>query len=106
LPERYAPPRHDHGRANGPITAVLYEVEARLGEEVAGQPEDKVLVYRSGQVTTGIGNWLLDPRTRSLEAYLLGEQGYQLAGVYGPGTIFRPALFPGLEIPVDSLWEG
>ena len=48
--------------------------------------------------------WMLDHRARTLEAYELGEQGYGPAQVYGPGSTFRPALFPGLEIPVDDLW--
>lgn len=48
--------------------------------------------------------WLLDLRARTLEAYILGESGYEPAGIHGPGTIFRPALFPGLEIPIDTLW--
>lgn len=48
--------------------------------------------------------WLVDPRTRALEAYRLGEQGYTLIGKQGPGTIFCPELFPGLEIPIDDLW--
>lgn len=50
--------------------------------------------------------WLLDLRARALEAYTLGESGYEPAGVYGPGAIFRPALFPGREIAIDSLWAG
>jgi len=49
--------------------------------------------------------WLLDLRAHALEAYILGEDGYQPAGVYGPGSVFRPALFPGLEIPIDTLWS-
>jgi Uma2 family endonuclease len=48
--------------------------------------------------------WILDPRTRTLEAYRLTEQGYELTGAYGPGSAFRPELFPGLEIPIDELW--
>ena len=48
--------------------------------------------------------WLLNLRARALEAYSLGENGYDLVGVYGPGGIFQPALFPGLEISIDSLW--
>lgn len=48
--------------------------------------------------------WLVVPETRSLEAYALAEQGYELTGVYGPGETFRPALFPGLEVPIDELW--
>ena len=26
-------------------------------------------------------------------------------GVYGLGSLYRPEVFPGLEIPVDSLWD-
>jgi Uma2 family endonuclease len=48
--------------------------------------------------------WIVDPSTRSLEAYRLGESGYELIGVFGPGSIFRPALFPSLEILIDDLW--
>jgi Uma2 family endonuclease len=49
--------------------------------------------------------WILDLDAPALEAYRLGEQGYELAGRYGPGAIFRPELFPGLEIPLDDLWS-
>jgi Uma2 family endonuclease len=49
--------------------------------------------------------WILDPRARTLEARRLGEHGYQLTGAYGPGDVFRPELFPGLEIPIDDLWS-
>jgi Uma2 family endonuclease len=48
--------------------------------------------------------WLLDPRTRALEPYQLSGQGYELLGIFGPGAVFRPALFPGLEIAIDDLW--
>ena len=49
--------------------------------------------------------WILVPRTRSIEPYRLGERGYERLSVYGPGSVFRPELFPGLEIPVDAIWE-
>ena len=48
--------------------------------------------------------WLLDPRSRTLEPYRMAETGYELIGVFGPGSIFRPELFPGLDIPIDDLW--
>ncbi len=48
--------------------------------------------------------WMLDPRTEALEARRLTGRGYELLGVYGPGTVFRPELFPGLEIAIDELW--
>ncbi len=48
--------------------------------------------------------WIVDPANRTLEAYRLGATGYEQEGVYGPGSIFSPTLFPGLEIPIDELW--
>ncbi|MGH2586150.1 MAG: Uma2 family endonuclease [Dehalococcoidia bacterium] len=48
--------------------------------------------------------WMLDYRRHFLEAHRLGEQGYELTGRYGPGDIFRPEIFPGLEIAIDDLW--
>src|SRR3954463_6054722 len=49
--------------------------------------------------------WQLDPGIETLEAYRLTEQGYELVGLYGLGSVFRPELFPGLEIPIDALWR-
>jgi len=49
--------------------------------------------------------WMLDPRTRSLEPHRLGDQGYERQGTFGPGSIFQPELFPGLDIPIDDLWS-
>jgi Uma2 family endonuclease len=48
--------------------------------------------------------WILDPDARALQPYRLGEQGYEPLGTFGPGTIFSPELFPGLEITIDDLW--
>jgi len=48
--------------------------------------------------------WIVDTASQVLEAYRLGDQGYDLLGTYGPGSIFRPELFPDLEIPIDDLW--
>ena len=48
--------------------------------------------------------WILDPRARTLDEYALVERGYELIGTSGPGTVFRPRLFPGPEIPIDDLW--
>jgi Uma2 family endonuclease len=49
--------------------------------------------------------WIVDPRARTLESYKLGGQGYDEVGSYGSGATFRPELFPGLEIPIDSLFS-
>jgi Uma2 family endonuclease len=47
---------------------------------------------------------LCDSRIRALEAYRLGPNGYELIGIYRVADVFRPELFPGLEIPIDELW--
>jgi Uma2 family endonuclease len=48
--------------------------------------------------------WTLDPRTGTLDERVLTDQGYQPASSYAPGSVFRPTLFPGLEIAIDDLW--
>jgi Uma2 family endonuclease len=47
--------------------------------------------------------WLLEPAKRILEPFRLADEGYEPQGVYGPGSTFRPDLFPGLEITIDEL---
>jgi Uma2 family endonuclease len=47
--------------------------------------------------------WIVDPRARTLEAYRLGEDDYELVSTSGAATVFRPELFPDLEIPIDEL---
>ena len=48
--------------------------------------------------------WLLDLEAPALETYRLGADGYILTGKYGRGDIFRPEIFPGLEINMDEIW--
>jgi Uma2 family endonuclease len=48
--------------------------------------------------------WIVDPRTRTLDELRLGGEGYERIGTSGPGAVFRPELFPGLEISIDELW--
>jgi Uma2 family endonuclease len=49
--------------------------------------------------------WILDPATHRLEAYHLAANGYELIGIFSVGDVFRPELFPGLEIPIAKLWS-
>ncbi len=54
--------------------------------------------------TAGVDHyWILDTSGPRIEERVLGEDGYRLVGTFGPGEVFRPALFPGLEIPIDDL---
>jgi Uma2 family endonuclease len=47
--------------------------------------------------------WILDTDGPTIEERVLGDDGYTLVGTFGPGTVFRPTLFPGLEIPLDEI---
>jgi len=61
-------------------------------------------IKRRRYATAGVPHyWIVDPRSRELEARRLTERGYELSGKFGPGSVFRPDLFPELEIPIDDL---
>lgn len=47
--------------------------------------------------------WILDTNGPTIEERVLGENSYQLVGMFGTGTVFRPTVFPGLEIPLDEI---
>jgi Uma2 family endonuclease len=47
--------------------------------------------------------WILDTEGPRIEERVLGEDGYRLVGTFGPGEVFRPTIFPGLEIPLDDI---
>lgn len=47
--------------------------------------------------------WIMDTNGPRIEERVLGEDGYRLVGTFGPGELFRPTIFPGLEIPLDDL---
>jgi Uma2 family endonuclease len=49
--------------------------------------------------------WLLDPEPETVELYELAGAGYCLAATHGVGASFQPALFPGLSIVVDDLFD-
>jgi len=50
--------------------------------------------------------WILDTEGPRIEERVLGEDGYRLVGTFGPGEVFRPTIFPGLEIPLDEIAAG
>jgi Uma2 family endonuclease len=48
--------------------------------------------------------WIVDPVTCTIEEYSLGaDEGYELAASLGAADVFRPTLFPGLEISRTDL---
>jgi Uma2 family endonuclease len=58
----------------------------------------------------GVGQyWLIDFPNRAIEVYHLrdlteGGRAYELAETVKGDAVFRPALFPGLEIPLAEVW--
>jgi Uma2 family endonuclease len=53
--------------------------------------------------------WIVDFPNRCIEVHRLvarpdGSRGYELADTCRGDAIFRPALFPGLEVPLSELW--
>ena len=58
----------------------------------------------------GIGEyWIIDFPNRAIEIYQLrdqpdGARAYELAETMKGDGVFRPSLFPGLEIPLVEVW--
>jgi Uma2 family endonuclease len=58
----------------------------------------------------GIGQyWLIDFPNRAIEIYYLrdlpeGGRAYELTETVRGDDVFRPSLFPGLEIPLAEVW--
>ena len=48
--------------------------------------------------------WLIDPDQRTLEAYKLVIDHYDLAASARDAEVFAPSLFPGLSIQLSDLW--
>ncbi len=48
--------------------------------------------------------WLLDPRTRSLEEYVLAKGKLRLNVKLTNGAMFEPKAFPDLVIPLAKVW--
>ncbi len=49
--------------------------------------------------------WMVDPAARTVTELTLVEKAYAVVKVTGGQEAFRPALFPGLDVPAAELWE-
>ena len=49
--------------------------------------------------------WIVDPDQRTLERHIL-RRGHYFVEPFGETAIFTPETFPGLKIPLASLWPG
>ena len=48
--------------------------------------------------------WIVEPRARYLEEYELVGAAYRQRSRVEGASLFKPALFPGLEIPMGQVW--
>jgi Uma2 family endonuclease len=48
--------------------------------------------------------WIVNPRTRFVEVYVLRRSEYALRGEYGPGERVASEVLPGLELLTDTLF--
>ncbi|MDQ7826447.1 MAG: Uma2 family endonuclease [Candidatus Eremiobacteraeota bacterium] len=48
--------------------------------------------------------WIVDPDSQSLEEYQLQGDRYAAGARMAGNDVFHPGIFPGLEIPLSSIW--
>ncbi|MBI4498367.1 MAG: Uma2 family endonuclease [Chloroflexi bacterium] len=90
----------------------------RTRANVQGSPDLVVEVLSPGTAARDLGikrdvyalhgvphYWLIDPDSRSLEAYELREADDVLVQHCAGDEVFAPARFPGLAIPLAALWS-
>ncbi len=99
------------------IVFIAERRRAIIGEAaIHGAPDLVVEVLSPGTAPTDRGRkmqayaratvpeyWIVDPDARAIEDYHLESGTYRLAARAERGG-WTPALFPGLVIPLDSLW--
>ncbi len=99
---------------------IVFVARERLGivrREIAGPPDLAIeiisqasarldrTVKRKLYAAHGVRYyWLVDPHVRRLEEYELVGNAYRLRSRIEGEAIFKPALFPDLEIPFGRVW--
>ena len=48
--------------------------------------------------------WIVDAEARTLEAFELSGEASRLAAAHAGDDVFRPEIFPGLEIRLGDIW--
>jgi Uma2 family endonuclease len=78
------------------VVEVLSESSQRLDREI--KPKQYALY--------GVPEfWRIDPEGKTVEVFRLAEGAYELVASLGFGDTLISSLFPGLSLPVSSLWE-
>jgi len=103
------------------VPDLLFVSRDRLGivtdQGVEGAPELILEILSSGTIQRdrvekaqlyarhGVRHyWLVDPEARAIEAFELAEGQYRRTARLAGEATFVPALFPGLAIPLSTLW--
>ena len=47
---------------------------------------------------------MVDPSARNITILLLGENGYELAGIYGEGQTLTSPTLPGFSLNLDEIF--
>ena len=48
--------------------------------------------------------WMVDPDARNITVLILGENGYELAGIYGEGQTLTSPTLPGFSLNLDEVF--
>ena len=71
-----------------------------VSQDAARDRVRKFRVYLSNGV---LWYWLIDPLSFTIEEYHLTPEGYTRTASVAAGEVFRPGVFPGLEINLTTL---
>ncbi len=48
--------------------------------------------------------WIFDPYARNITVLLLGENGYEISGIYGEGQTLTSPTLPGFSLNMDDIF--
>ena len=70
------------------------------GTEDRDRHYKKTLYARHGVVEY----WIVDPKSKTVEVYKLGERGFELVKAYKEGEALESPLLPGLEVDLKEIF--
>jgi Uma2 family endonuclease len=83
----------------------FYGIPELVVEVTSTQPQlDRYVKFRKYEGAGVPHYWIADPRTRTLEVFELTAGKYRRAAELKDEGVFRPSLFPGLELDTSGLW--
>lgn len=93
---------HLHRAEDDKVHGVPDLVVEVLSSDPARDRVDKFAAYAANGVPW---YWIVDPSDYTVEEYHLTPEGYLRTGGVRAGQVFRPRLFPGLELDLRALVE-